>query len=724
MGNINNLSVVAPTSGYVDISNSAKPNVLLGGGNLKVKAGGDINSGVFYVGNGQGVISAGGALGLSTGNSAATVLALGSGNFNVSTGGDLTLQTVLNPTALIQGFAQKAKNSSSGYSFFFTYGDTSSITLSSQAGNVLLANDTSSFSSQFNFGQNSNFYGLDQATVYPGLLQATALGGSITDHAQTLFPSATGNLKFIASGDINLIGLQSTLSNNDPGTLQANSPVSKGDLFSNLTTGNSTIHAADVNRVIIAAGGSISGDNSSPVIADLLLPKAAKIQAGQDISNLSLFVQNQNGMDTSLTAGRDIVFTPNATNPNSATVGITVAGAGQINLQAGRNVDLGQSAGVLTIGNLENPLLTSQGAGVTVLAGVGQNTETTQAFINKYIDPSKATVYVNAGAELISYVNSYGNSPVTTPADAYTAFSAMPESLKNTFVNQVFFALLQQSGRSAASSGNYSAGYDTIATLFPTGGNQGDVSLYYSQIKTERGGDINILAPGGSVNAGLANPSSNGPTKTPAELGIVTVSGGNVDAFVNNDFLVNQSRVFTIQGGNILMWSSTGNIDAGKGSKTASSTPPPQVVVDLKTGAFTLDATQSIVGSGIRVLLGNKNVVPGTVDLYAPAGVINAGDAGIGAAGNIFLGALQVIGANNINFGGTGTGVPVATVAPVSVSGMGNVQDAGKAADQATQSLSNANDLAKLQDALANFKPTFISVDVIGLGNESMGLQQ
>jgi filamentous hemagglutinin len=109
-------------------------------------------------------------------------------------------------------------------------------------------------------------------------------------------------------------------------------------------------------------------------------------------------------------------------------------------------------------------------------------------------------------------------------------------------------------------------------------------------------------------------------------------------------------------------------------------------------------------------------VVPGTVDLFAPSGVINAGDAGIGSAGNIYLGALHVIGADNINFGGTGVGIPLAAPAPASVSGMGNMQDASKAADQATQSLSNANDMAKIEESLANFKPTFISVDVIGLG--------
>ena len=85
-GNINNLSVSAATSGYLDAA--TKQTVVLGGGDVSVSAGGNINSGIFYVGKGQGTIRAGGALGTSnqigTGTTAKflhTVLALGQGNF-------------------------------------------------------------------------------------------------------------------------------------------------------------------------------------------------------------------------------------------------------------------------------------------------------------------------------------------------------------------------------------------------------------------------------------------------------------------------------------------------------------------------------------------------------------------------------------------------------------------------------------------------------------------
>jgi filamentous hemagglutinin len=189
-------------------------------------------------------------------------------------------------------------------------------------------------------------------------------------------------------------------------------------------------------------------------------------------------------------------------------------------------------------------------------------------------------------------------------------------------------------------------------------------------------------------------------------LGIVSVKGGDVSAVVKKDFAVNQSRVFTLQGGDLLIWSSYGNIDAGKGSKTVTATPPPVLMVDPKTGNFVVDVSQSVAGSGIR---GSANVY-----LYAPSGEINAGDAGIGAGNNIYLGGT-VKGGDNITAPGKIDGLPVASTG-AGASSMSKVQDASKAADQVTQKVSNENDARNMND----FKPTFLSVEVIGLGNENL----
>jgi hypothetical protein len=108
-------------------------------------------------------------------------------------------------------------------------------------------------------------------------------------------------------------------------------------------------------------------------------------------------------------------------------------------------------------------------------------------------------------------------------------------------------AELRETGRAAIKGAGYDRGSTAIATLFPGSDYAGDIKLFFSQIKSERGGDIRLFAPGGAVNAGLANPPG-GFSKLPSELGIVTVHGGDVQALVRDDFLVNQSRVFTLQG--------------------------------------------------------------------------------------------------------------------------------------------------------------------------------
>ena len=717
-GNINNLSAVVPSSGYVDSSGNT---VMLGGGNLNVTAGGSVNSGIFYVGNGQGTISAGGSLGQAVNTPYDTILLLGQGGFNVQTAGDLNLQTIANPTMLGYSFSQISKISLNSYiSYFYTYDAAGNISLTSLDGNIQLVNTLSSSNNVSQYATTPFFINTPQASnVYPASLEMTALGGGISSSAASfeLFPSSTGNVQMFAANNINLGGGFGMADMSPASLLPVNSAGGTGHAPSISATSHGMVidstgqivpvHAADPVPITIVAGGNVSGEGDSILIPILELPKQTQISAGQDIINVSADIQNQQPTDiTSFIAGRDISFTSTMQNAS----GITVSGPGQVVLQAGRNVDLGISAGVVTEGNLNNPALPSGGASITVLAGAGQSGEDTAAFISKYLDPGADLSYE---ADLAAYIENYGAPQNLTPDQAYAYFKAMPSALQTAFVDQVLFDELRTSGRSAISTGNYSAGYAAIATLFPGSGTagsgySGDINMYNSQIKTVSGGDINLLTPGGGVDAGLASANT---AKPASQVGVVTVGGGNINAFVNNDFTVNQSRVFTIQGGDILMWSSYGNLDAGNGSKTATSTPPPILVVNPKTGEFSVDATASIVGSGIRVLLGNPNVVPGTVDLFAPDGTINAGDAGIGAAGNIYLGAQQVIGANNINFGGVAAGVPVAAPAPVSV-GLGNLLDTSQVAEQATQGLGSMNDMANTSD----FMPTFLSVELIGLG--------
>ena len=148
---------------------------------------------------------------------------------------------------------------------------------------------------------------------------------------------------------------------------------------------------------------------------------------------------------------------------------------------------------------------------------------------------------------------------------------------------------------------------------------KGDILLSMSQVKTEQGGNIQMLVPGGSTVVGVAAPSL---SKAASDQGIFTINGGDILAYVADDFLVNQSRVFTLDGGNIMIWADRGNIDAGSGAKTVNSTPPPVLVV--RNGQIVLDTANSVAGSGIGVLASRDDTPPSDMDLFAPQGSIDA----------------------------------------------------------------------------------------------------
>lgn len=84
-------------------------------------------------------------------------------------------------------------------------------------------------------------------------------------------------------------------------------------------------------------------------------------------------------------------------------------------------------------------------------------------------------------------------------------------------MHQAFFNEIKQAGLTASKSGDtagdYSRGFAAIDTLFKARGGRGDIISLLSRIQTLDGGDINLLAPYGAVNAGAA--ALTGLAKTP-----------------------------------------------------------------------------------------------------------------------------------------------------------------------------------------------------------------
>jgi hypothetical protein len=196
--------------------------------------------------------------------------------------------------------------------------------------------------------------------------------------------------------------------------------------------------------------------------------------------------------------------------------------------------------------------------------------------------------------------------------------------------------------------------------------------------------------------------------------GIVTEYGGGISIFTDKDVDIGNGRIFTLRGGNIVIWSSTGDIAAGAASKTVSTAPPTRVLIDPQSATVESDLSGLATGGGIGVLSTVDGVEAGDVDLIAPVGTVDAGDAGIRASGNLNIAASQVLNADNISVGGTSAGVPSApTVAAPNVAGLASGNSSTAATSSAADSVANQ---ATQQPQESIETPTIISVEVLGYG--------
>jgi hypothetical protein len=358
-----------------------------------------------------------------------------------------------------------------------------------------------------------------------------------------------------------------------------------------------------------------------------------------------------------------------------------------------------------------------------MMAGLGA-TPDYAAFLQKIVAPDATNQEL-----LVSYVESLDGQSDLSFAAAEKDFERLSSAQQRDFLNQIFFDELLISGQdyNTIPGAGFALGYEAIDTLFPnsraavaTGASPftGDLTLNFSQIYTLSGGDISLLVPGGGINVGLANAPASVPQKLPSQLGIVTEGPGNVNIYSQSDVNVNSSRIFTLGGGNILIWSDEGSIDAGQGAKSSVSAPAPQVLINAQ-GQVTLVFSGAVAGSGIRTIQVEPTVPPGNVSLVAPEGTVNAGDAGIGASGNINIAAAAVLGLNNIQFGGQATGVP-AQVSNIGVTLSGAASVSSGATNSAT---SSAEEQARQAEAaaapLSQAAISWLDVFVTGLGEEN-----
>jgi filamentous hemagglutinin family protein len=491
---------------------------------------------------------------------------------------------------------------------------------------------------------------------------------------------------------------------------------------------------ADIARIIAATGDivgrggvTVSLTNAVTSINRIEINRPTEVYAGGDITDLNLIVQNIRPSDvSSVIAGGDITYTG-----QNAAGGLQVAGPGFFLVQAGRDIGpfvpasfdtttaVAFQQGIASVGNASltpvgngftnyqtgmypiavlgprtnmrrNKLIGGEGADLITLFGVSKGIDYA-AVLAAYVDPANAAnVSHNYIGELQAFLVRIG---VVPGADPLATFASLPENLQHVFVDQVFFAELKAVARSGQGQGGTARGYQMIETMFPAsygyssndGGattvETGDLNLFHATIQTRLGGDISIFGPGGNILVGPLTPEKN-PNLKLRDVGILTLGNGAINTFTDQSVRVNSSRVLTTQGGDVLMWSSNGDLDAGRGSKTTLSFPPLQVLFDNNDYQFT-DLGGFVSGAGIGTVKASFLTESSDLYLLAPRGFIDFGVAGGRSSGNLVVLAPVVLNATNIQVQGTTTGIPTVTVP--NTAGLTSAGNSAAAATKSTQ---------------------------------------
>ncbi len=343
--------------------------------------------------------------------------------------------------------------------------------------------------------------------IMPSSLYATAFNGDIDlVGGFTLTPSARAEVALEAAGSIN--GFQPNSINLSSGALQwGSSTVNLSDADPARVPGladplDSTADFVNVNALFSESGsvtgahavlqtqqalhaaGLLHADDLNPVeifggtgnVSGLTLysAKSAQVVAGKDITDVGLYVQNDDPGDiTTVTAGGDItpydpasplrtqaqapgnallvggtiVAGPSSGNPTAGD--IQLAGPGTLEVLAGSNINLGQtvgsapadgtSVGITSIGNSANPNLPFQGADIVMAAGItglgniasslpglSNSAVDFSSFIAQYVNP--ATAAANAARYLPELAQMLG---VTVAA------SSTPQQIWATLPNKI-----------------------------------------------------------------------------------------------------------------------------------------------------------------------------------------------------------------------------------------------------------------------------------------------
>ena len=497
-------------------------------GNVTLTAGGNV-TGHFVLADGTGTINAGNDAGTTGANLA---LSLIKGGWVVNAAEDIYLQEVRNPNGVFNSASR-----TSPVSYLFDYDPLASVTL--DGGNSVTITGSSPLP------RNGNH----EPLIFPPSLTIDAGAGGISlDATVNLFPSPEGSLELTTTdgGNLQGVGVGVHLNMSDS---SRNSYSSSQAFQFNDPNQNPLLHLNDPNPVQINISGSVE---------NLILnsPKRVEMYVTGDIVNSGANIENLSQSDvTTISAGGQIIDEDNfviaklqpGQIPNFTALNIvsqpTIIDANG-NTVANPNLNY-------ALYNIQTSFDYNQKTGSLVFFGVMTPAQE-QALLSIHFLDQTDLDHIQQQSQNESPVTGlvYG---VSGPGTFRISAASLSLGNEGGIISEGF-------GASAQLAHATPRGADIDISV------SGDISMVASSIESDYGGNINITS-GGSIDVGSPVLGSlvNAEEHLGNVFGIVTVWGGNISVIANKDIDVDSSRIATYDGGNIFVESLQGNVNAGSG---------------------------------------------------------------------------------------------------------------------------------------------------------------
>ncbi|MGC3960030.1 MAG: filamentous hemagglutinin N-terminal domain-containing protein [Verrucomicrobiota bacterium] len=641
-------------------------------GNVTVTAGRDV-SGHYVVRNGTGSITAGRNAGTTT---RLLALSLVTGGWNVSAAQDILLQEVRNPNGVFNNLG----SSSSPYRYLFDYAPDAYTVLN--AGNSVQLLGTA-------LPRYTDAFSRNMPAIYPGTLEITAgAGGVILGNDVILFPSPLGNLEITTTDSGSLVGTKvgglAQLILSDSGKTQYKVA---GD-FGIADHASVPIHLNDSEPLKL----DISGDLESVLIGSA---KAAEINVGGDLINSRFDGQNLHDSDvTTINVAGDII------NRNIFTTVISDTAPNFTLFDPLLNLVYpplaGTAAGVQNqfFYNATTKELTFQGrmTGDQLQALLTLRVRSFDANGNAIVDENGEPVTVSATFINATVLQQLYAASQDVPTDPDTGYRLGGGGQFNITANNMDLGatvgVVSQGPRANAALANYfTEGADINITL------GGDLDMFSTKIASLNGGDITIYADG-EINAGSRTFASSDSVAR----GIFTSGNSDVTVIARGDINVNGSRIAAYDGGNVLVRSLEGDVDAGTGGGGAATVE--KIYVDPITRAIRTYAP-TIPGSGILA-----TTFPPSLDPAFPTSQATVGDILVETPqGNIIASSGGIV---QIPLNGIGSSLGTVTLragtkdADGNVIYVGNIDASGSGVIGSTVKLEASGDIKGLVFARGN----------------------